>query len=250
MSNLVKHAPWKLEAVDAEKARVDELTAGDFIKLKQGKNVLRILPPVPGATSPFVIAQRHFLKLPGQESAKNFACPRHHARRRCPACAQADTLKATGNSADFQLAKDLQARLNVFAVAIDRAHPELGPKIWQFGKTIYERLVEIRQDPAWGDFTDPGPDGFDIEVFRKGEKLNTEYSVQGARDYSALSSDAAEVETWLSDRPNIAGMDKPPSDQDLLTMLGGAGMVAATVDSRGPRRTTPRTADADMVDKD
>lgn len=242
MSNLQKYAEFSME--DAEAAG-EELAAmggaADFIKFAVGKNVLRFLPAKPGKKV-FVLVQQHFIEIPGASGPVVFACPRIHAKRSCPACQQADKMIDSGNPVDYERGKKLQPKLRVFANAINRKEPEAGPKIAGFGKQIYEQLLSLRKnEDAGGNFTDPGPNGFDIVIDRTGEGLKTEYKVWPARKVSALGNDE-----WLDQQRDLERYSRVPSDDELARMLGGG---ARSGPSRGnaPRG---RTAADDAIDTD
>lgn len=217
MSNLQKYVPYDLETAKEEQEHFDQ--AGDFLKLPQGKTKIRILPPPIdwGIRSPFVRAYQHYIPSPEDPSKKvSFNCPRIMASRPCPACAQADRLRATGNPADRELAKDFSARPRYYVNVIDRGSSDKGPVILAASKTVYEALVKIRSDEdAGGDYTNPGEEGFDIVITKTGEQLKTEYQVNAARDNSPLGN-----MDWLEMQKNPAQFARVPTEAELKDMLG------------------------------
>jgi len=207
LSNLAKYGTYDLES--AEKEMEDSEKSGgstSYMKLKEGKNVVRILPPFPGGKSPFRVIWEHYVNKPGGESVR-FVCPRMEAKQPCAACAKADKLKATGNSADFTMAKEFFAKRRVYTNVIDRSEPEAGPKILAFGKMIHEALIKLRKNPDWGgDFCHPVK-GFDVVIERSGTTKNdTEYEVTPKKT-SPLGD-----ESWLD------GMHDLEKQATVLTM--------------------------------
>lgn len=216
MSNLAKYQSFDMEAAAEEQKALDE-AGGDFIKTQDGKNSYRFLPtPIEwGLKSPFVKVYQHFLDAPGGKKIV-FNCPRIMDKRPCAACAKSDKLRATGNPRDRDEAYKYQAKLRVFANVIDRANPDKGPGILGFGKTILQELVRIRSDADdGGDYTNPGEDGFDIIIHRKGQDLQTEYTVKPSRSNSALGN-----MDWLEMQKNPMTYARVPTDDEIAEMLG------------------------------
>lgn len=178
-SNLVQYGSYDVETAEEELEQSKRAGGTDFMKLKEGDNIVRFLPRLSGWRSNFVVIYEHFLDLPGGGRVR-FACPRAMSKpsKPCPICVKADKLKATGNQADFNKAKELFASRRIYANVIDRSDPEAGPKVLTFGKGIHEDLAALRKNPDWGgDFTHPET-GFDIRINRVGSKKHdTEYTV-------------------------------------------------------------------------
>jgi hypothetical protein len=247
--NLVKYEPWTPDQIDKE---VEDLEAeSEFLKIKEGTTQLRVLPKRLGtsARSPLVKVYQHYLDLPGLTSTVSFNCPRMMARRPCGACKKADELRATGNPADFDMAGEIRASKRVYANVINRANPGRGPIIWAFGKTIHEELMALAHNDEWGDFSDPTDAGYDIIITRKGTgKRDTRYKVNGARDCTPLSDDAAQVTAWLDMLHDLDRFMRVPSDEELARMLPGGFGVHGGSSGGGPRRRRGARAQDDVID--
>jgi len=252
-TNMVKYNSYDLEAVDQEREEATK-TGGEFIKVKEGQNVYRFLPPIGAMRSPFVLAHQHYIELPGMKNAVSFNCPRVMSQQPCPACQKMEQLRGTGNKADYDVAGKLFPSLRVYAFVIDRDAPELGPQKYAFGKKVLEQLNTIRADKvAGGDFTDPTEDGFDIVVNRTGQGLKTVYQVSAARASSPLGDMA-----WIEMQGNLLSYARVDSYEDILQKLAEAGMglarpqAAARAPYQAPGSTRvegsprTRTAAADM----
>jgi hypothetical protein len=217
MGNLTKYAEFTIEDAEAAEEELKKLASGSFLKWATGKNVVRFLPALVGA-KPFVVIQQHFVDLPGG-GAVSFPCPRRHANRRCPVCERADKMRASSNPIDNERADKLMPKLRAFMNCVDRKNPELGVQVAAFGKQIYEPLLAIRKnEEAGGNFLDPGPEGFDIIIEKKGEGMRTEYSVLVARRPSPLGN-----EEWLEQMHDLTRYARVPSDEEIARMLSGGG---------------------------
>lgn len=223
-SNLVKWGSYDSGAAKAEAEALDKMGGGDFVKLTPGRNVLRVLPPRLGQKSCFVVTQQHTIELPGMKKAIFFNCPRKMGNKPCFSCQRADQLKATGDPRDFDSAYSYMPKLTVYANVIDRRNPEAGPRVLRMGKTIYDALVDLRNDTdAGGDFSDP-INGFDIVITRKGTTKNdTEYKVTPARESSQLAPTMEEISDIISMMAELGQFSRVPSDRDIFKRLSDAG---------------------------
>lgn len=179
---------WTDEAAarDAEAVEAGDSGGVEYWKVPVGTSRVRFLPALQG--EPMVVTYQHFVEQPGRDKVV-FACPKNMAKppQPCPVCAKAAKLFASKNGVDREAAFGLKARLRVFAVIIDRKAPEKGPQVWGFGKTVFEQLRSLRNDPDIGDFFRPDASGFDIIVERKGTTKNdTEYMIRPAVNNCAL----------------------------------------------------------------
>lgn len=211
-SNLGEYGSFDLEAAENE---LDDLnrSQSQFLKLAVGNNVVRLLPPPLGRNTPFVVVWQHFIKLPGATAPVVFNCPRMMARKTCPACAKAEKLGNSRNSADRDAAREFWATKRIFASVIDRTDEEAGPKILGFGKSIYEALLALRTDStAGGDYTNPLK-GFDINIKRTGTGLETRYDVLSARRNSALG----DME-WIGMAPDLRELARVPTADEIREM--------------------------------
>jgi hypothetical protein len=238
MANIQKFGEYSIDAAEAEKAALDA-EGGDFMKLAVGRNVVRILPPLRGKDSPFLVAYQHYVDTP--EGKWVFNCPRMLAKQRCPLCEHAQRMKKSVNPADRDAAYDLLPKRRVFCLVINRAEPEKGPVALAFGKTIHEALVKLRQDEdAGGDFTHP-VQGMDVIIDREGTgKNDTKYDVNLARrDFARLPGQ----EELMERMAKVFGPDAIPTTGKASTSRGSQQKRA-----RAPQQPRPRTAQDDVGD--
>ena len=216
-SNVKNYGAWSAEAAEEDLAKSKADSAGDYLNLKLGRNRIRILPPAAGRSSPFQAVKQHYVEIPGgAKKGVAFVCPKVHGGDRCPACERAERLKTSGNAADYEAAKKYFPRNRYFANVIDRGDVERGVVKLPFGKTVYEELLALRNNTdVGGDFTNPGPDGFDVIIEKSGEGLKTEYKVFPARENSDLGCDE-----WLDALHDLAAEAAPLPYAEIMKRLG------------------------------
>lgn len=262
MSNLAKYEDFSIEDAQDAAEELDKLDQSDEIrKLPKGDSTFRMLPGKAGLWKAMIVVQEHWMDSENGDRI-TFVCPRTHAKpsRRCPACEREARLKGSANPRDNRRAYEFRAKTQGYANVVDRKNEEAGPKIWKFGKTIYEQLISLRANPdAGGNFTDITENGFDLVITRKGEKKeDTEYVVRSARNFTALSANAEESTRWLDgmhdlrkkcrvlDDAELEGLIRngnPKSDGDGGQRRGGGG--------GGERRGRQAASAADdLVDAD
>lgn len=236
MSQLEQFGSYTKEA--ASKARAEESTAG-WMKLKQGTNIVRILPPVKGNPEPWVTIYQHFIKIPGAKQVV-FNCPRRMENKRCPACEKGDRLKATGNPADEKAARDFWASQRLIAFAIDRDEMDKGIQLFPFGATIKNRLRHFREKLG-KDFTDLN-NGFDIVIERMGQGLSTEYQTD-LGEQCPVVGDMSKLEAWAQELPDLNSFAKVLDYQTIVEKFATAGGVAG-----GSQQSLPSSSSGSVQD--
>ena len=256
MSGLVKWGSYEVEAAEKESEEVK--SESSFMKLKVGRNLVRILPPKAGRNSPFKVVRQHFIRLPGNDAPVVFSCPRNAEegmRDRCPACEQAQKLRSTGLKVDRDKAWELMPKLRVFANVIDRNSEEDGPLVLGFGKMIFEELTALRKDEdAGGDYTHPTK-GFDVIIERQGTgKMDTSYSVRIARKESPITDDSKKMAAWYESMTDLDQFGLVKSYDEILELLGVDQRGGPEVSTRRPKRkkasVIDTTADEDEDEDD
>ena len=230
-TNLMNYGKYSPEAAKQEQSQL--ASGGKFMKLKEGKNVVRFMPPMQGRNTPFVVVHEHTFKVPGTDETVSFTCPRVMARRSCPSCMEGDRRSKSGDRADYESAKGFFPRGRVYAAVIDREHPEAGPQVLGMPKTLHTQLVELLNDAAdGGDFTDPTEDGVDVIIQRVGTQLDTKYSVRTAKKASPLApnasgqQDVALANEWLAAVPDLESRKRVLTDDELRALFEDKGLIA------------------------
>ena len=116
-------------------------------------------------------------------------------------------LRDEGSKESYELAKKLYPKMRTYAPVIVRGEEERGVRIWSFGKTVYQSLLNIMLDEDYGDITDPH-EGRDVKVVctkSPGRQwAMTEVRARGKQ--SGLSSDSAQTKKWVSEIPDLDEM--------------------------------------------
>lgn len=121
------------------------------------------------------------------------------------------------------LAKKLYPKLRILVPVIVRGEEEMGVRLWEFGKEIYQELLAIADDEEIGDFTDP-VNGRDLKISRTSPKdAGNTYgstSVRITMKQTPLSKDSKQVKDWLENQPDIFSLYKRYDYNSLKEVLG------------------------------
>ena len=187
-----------------------------FWKPKPGKYQIRIVPSKFDKSNPFREVYFHYGFSKGPILALT------NWNEKDPIAEFSKNLRKSSDKEDWMLAKKIEPKLRYFAPVLVRGEESQGPRLWEFGKLIYEQLLGIAADEDYGDFTDitDGRD-FTIEAVedvvagRKGIKCN----IRVKPKTSAISDDAAIVTKSLDEQPDILGINKHYSFDELKELL-------------------------------
>ena len=120
-----------------------------FWRPEEGDQTIRILPTADG--DPFKEFFFHY------NLGKNagFLSPKKNFGEDDPLDGFIRQLFNEGTEESTKMAKSLMARQRFFSPVIVRGQEEEGVKIWGYGKTVYEQLLNLVLNPEYGDITDP-----------------------------------------------------------------------------------------------
>ncbi len=123
-------------------------------------------------------------------------------------------------SEDWNLAKQLLAKMKHHAIVIDRDDEAAGPILWPFSQSVAKRLYEIMLDEDYGDITDL-EQGFDLKVKRvKEDNGFRAYKIDPRPKQTPLSKDGDQAAKWLDNLPtDIDGLYKEKSSDELDAIL-------------------------------
>ena len=117
------------------------------------------------------------------------------------------TLRDEGTKESYELAKKLYPKARYYAPVVVRGEEEKGVRVWSFGKTVYQSLLNIMLDEDYGDITDP-VDGRDVKVVctkAPGRQwATTEVRPRGKQ--SPLAADKKTSATWIEAIPDITNL--------------------------------------------
>lgn len=242
MSNLTKWGDWGDAAVKADAAAA-KAGQKSYLKLAEGDNAIRFLPPKPGAASPLLRTYNHYLDMPDGRTI-SFNCPRMMAKRACAVCFKAQQLADSNNQVDQKAGRKMFPRLRVYANIVDRAAEDLGVQIYAFGKQIMDDLLAIRGNPRkGGNFTHPVT-GRDIIINRTGTGKDTRYSVTPDVQGSPLHADSSTVDYWLEMAYDLDALAIVLDDDAIRAKLSGKEVEPKVVQVQPRGRTVADDADA------
>ena len=116
-------------------------------------------------------------------------------------------LRDDGSKESYELAKKLYPKMRCYAPVIVRGEEDKGVRIWAFGKTVYQSLLNNMLDEDYGDITDP-EDGRDVKVVctkAPGRQwATTEVRPRGKQ--SPLSESTDTVNQYTSNIPSLDDM--------------------------------------------
>jgi len=181
-----------------------------------GKQQIRIVPSAYNSSNPFKELKFYYgITNKVMISPLNFG-------EKDPIHLFSQKLREEYNKENYILAKKLDAKTRIFAPVIVRGEEDMGVRLWQFGKQVYEELLALAVDEEIGDYTDVAG-GRDLTVETVGpESTGTPYNKSSVRvrlKTSSLSEDSSTVETWLKEQPNPEELFKRYSFDEMKVAL-------------------------------
>lgn len=183
---------------------------------EEGKYQIRIVPSKLDPKNPFqeVFVHYGFGKFPIY-ALTNWG-------EKDPIVEFAAQLRKTNDKENWSLAKKLDPKMRVFAPVIVRGEEEKGVRLWEFGKEIYMQLLGIAEDEDYGDYTDisEGRD-FTVDVVKGdvGGRQGLKSSIRIKPKTTALSSDAALIQSFLKEQPTLLEIQRKMTYDALKEVL-------------------------------
>jgi len=115
-------------------------------------------------------------------------------------------LRDEGTKESYELAKKLYPTMRYYAPVVVRGEEDKGVRLWSFGKTVYQSLLNIMLDEDYGDITDP-TDGRDIKVVCT-KAPGRQWATTEVRPRGKVSKlgTAANAKQWLESVPTLDDM--------------------------------------------
>jgi len=116
-------------------------------------------------------------------------------------------LREEGSKESYELAKKLYPKMRSYAPVIVRGEEDKGVRLWSFGKTVYQSLLNIMLDEDYGDITDP-EDGRDVKVIctKAPGRMWATTEVRPRGKSSPLSSNSETAKQWITNLPDLDEM--------------------------------------------
>ena len=129
-------------------------------------------------------------------------------------------LRDEGTKESYELAKKLYPKMRCYAPVIVRGEEEKGVRLWAFGKTVYQTLLNYMLDEDYGDITDP-IEGRDVRVSctkNPGQQWATTDVRPRGKD-SPLSEDSDQSKKWLDNIPDVNNLFELKSYEELENII-------------------------------
>lgn len=135
----------------------------------QGKSVIRIVPYKFNPENPFIELLFHY-----GINNKTYLSPASF-NRPDPIVEFANKLKKSGDKESWKDGRKLEPKMRTYVPILVRGEEDQGVKFWGMGKTVYQEILSIINDPDYGDITDPKT-GRDILVeFKTAEETGKSF---------------------------------------------------------------------------
>lgn len=214
-TTLAQYGGFDLEEME-KTANALPAGGGNYYTPRQGKNVVRFMPPPLGKPATMIWV-KHWFQV-GNER-QGIICTKHQLdaaqkermfKEPCPVCDKAQKLKATGNRLDARKASALWPQSNVYVNIVDMLEPEKGVQLWKMSPGVFRDIkTAIEMAEVGKVFADPVK-GYNISFKRKGEQRNTEYSgYTVARESTPLPN----AEELLPAQTDLETAESAPTDE-------------------------------------
>jgi len=128
-------------------------------------------------------------------------------------------LKDEGTKESYELAKKLYPKMRCYAAVVVRGEEDQGVRLWAFGKTVYQNLLNIMLDPDYGDITNID-DGHDIKITvskQPGNKWSTTDVMP--RPKNTPLGNKKNVQEWTSNIPELDDIYQMKSYEQLENII-------------------------------
>tara|TARA_E500000331_G_scaffold237771_1_gene228118 strand:+ start:684 stop:1427 length:744 start_codon:yes stop_codon:yes gene_type:complete len=184
-----------------------------FWRPQDGDQTVRIVTPEDG--DPFKDFYFHY----NVGNASGFLCPKKNYGEECAVCNFVRALYDESTEESIKMAKSLTARQRFFSPVVVRGEEKDGVRIWGYGKTAYETLLNLVLNPDYGDITDVD-EGTDLTV-NYGKPAGASFpqtKIQPRRRTSALVENPEQLAELLNNIPEFEALfeKKNPADVEAL----------------------------------
>lgn len=212
----------ELKRISAEKKAHEAI-----LDLKEGENLLRLLPPWSNAGEWRLQAWYHFLK---PLSRAPFICLKKQFNQPCPACEVVERLFKSNDEAEKQQAYDWRAKARYFSNMLSLDKNDGKVYIFAFGVGIEQDVIEIMGSEdgfGKGDITHPET-GYTVRITKTvpKDKMQTSYSVQCANQPKPVAN-WTEISKNLHNLDEIVTKDTKTFEQIKAILEGSAAPTSA-----------------------
>jgi len=185
-----------------------------FWRPQDGDQDVRIVTPEDG--DPFKDYYFHY----NVGNNSGFLCPKKNHGHDCAVCSFVRALYDEGTEESIKMAKSLTARQRFFSPVVVRGEEKEGVRIWGYGKTAYETLLNLVLNPDYGDITDVD-EGTDLTI-NYGKPAGASFpqtKIQPRRRTSALVETPEQVAELLTNIPEFEALFEKKTSEDVEALL-------------------------------
>jgi hypothetical protein len=185
-----------------------------FWRPQDGEQTIRIVPPSDG--DPFKEFWFHY----NVGNNPGFLSPKKNFGEDDPLDSFVRTLFKEGTDDSIKMAKNLMARQRFFAPVMVRGEESEGVRLWGFGKTAYQELLNLVLNPDYGDITDV-EEGTDL-VLTYGKPPGAQFpqtSITPRRRPSRLMETDDAVAKALNEVPEFESVFERKTPEQVQVML-------------------------------
>ena len=206
-----------IEKIRARKVALENKGGGrsNFWRPQDGEQTIRIVPTADG--DPFKDFWFHY----NVGDNPGFLSPKKNFGEDDAIDTFVRKLFNEGTEDSIKMAKTLMARQRFFAPVIVRGEEDKGVRVWGFGKTVYEQLLNLVLNPEYGDITDIDT-GTDL-LLHYGKPQGAAFpqtKITPRRRSSALSTDETQTSAdMLEQVPDFDDLFERKSAEEVAAML-------------------------------
>lgn len=164
------------------------------------------------------------------------------------------TLRDEGTKESYELCKKLYPKPRYYAPVVVRGEEDRGVRLWAFGKTVYQSLLNVMLDEDYGDITDP-VDGRDVKVVctKQPGRLYATTEVRPRGKQTKLASSAKQMKEWTEALPNLDELYEAKSYDALSKIVndwlneGDVETTESTGTSRGFNNSQSKSGSSDQA---
>ena len=134
----------------------------------------------------------------------------------------AEKLKAAGDKESFELSRKISPKMRTYVAMIVRGEEDQGVRFYGMGKTVYEEILKIMDDPDYGNIFDPYT-GTDLVItYQTKEEVGNDFgktSIRAKRNTSRLAESDEQIEQLLNNQKPITDIYKELPYEDIADIL-------------------------------
>jgi len=235
-SALTQYGSFDLEEMQSTAEQLPKGGGQMGFKPRQGKNVVRFIPPVKGK-KPTKIWYKHFFSLGGDR--RQLICTKYQYGQHCPVCDMGQKLRMTGNELDSKKARSYEPQAQVYVNIVDMQEPEKGVQLWKMSQGLFKDIMAVIDQAEVGNTFAHPTQGFNIVFNRAGEEKSTKYD---AHMVARQSTPLPDADVLLPTQFDLEAMEQAPSDEEQeIAVNGEYEMRTFDNNKKGGGRSKERT---------